>query len=93
MRIPGDIGFTVKGAHGSHGIALRNLLAAFGEAFEVIDGFGLPAKRHFDIGVGIEFDDHAGAFVDHPHVVVFIDADGVCKRGSIVIRAPQFYEL
>src|SRR5690242_20858030 len=42
---------------------------------EVIDGLGLSAKGHLDVAVGIELDDHSGTFVNHPHVVVLIDAD------------------
>jgi hypothetical protein len=55
------------------------LLTAFDVFLEVVDGLRLSAEHHFDHAGRVELDDHARPLVNHPHVVVFIDADGVRK--------------
>src|SRR6266403_3103093 len=77
LRIPCYVGFPVECAHYSDRIALRDLLTAFEVALHVIDRLRFSAERHFDVGIRVELDDHSGTLVNHPHVVVFIDADGV----------------
>ena len=69
------------------------LLTAFDEALQVVDGLRLSAEHHFDHAIRVELDDHSGTLVNHPHVVVLIDADGVRERRGVVIRAPQLDEF
>src|SRR6266581_1239090 len=42
-----------------------------------VGGFLLAAENHDDAAFGVELDDHVGAFVGGPNVVVPIDFDGV----------------
>ena len=67
--------------------------AAFEEFLEIIDGFRRATKLFLGHALGIEFDDHARTLVDHPDVIVFVDAHGVSERGSIVMRSPLLDEI
>src|SRR4029077_9916443 len=79
--------------HRSNRIALRNLFIAFDEALEVVDCLRLSAEGHLDVAVRVELNDHSGTFVNHPDIVVLIDADGVREGSGVVIRSPQLYKL
>jgi hypothetical protein len=45
------------------------------------------AEDHDDAAGGVELDDHVGAFVGDPDVVVFVDADGVGVGPGVEIVA------
>src|ERR1700730_7693857 len=53
----------------------------------LVRGFLLAAKDHDDAALRIELDDHVGAFVSHPNVVVVVDADGMGEGPSVKIVA------
>src|ERR1700682_738520 len=52
-----------------------------------VGGFLLAAKNHDDAAFGIELDDHVGAFVGDPDVVVLIDANGMCEGPRVKVVA------
>ena len=68
-------------------------LAALEIALEKIDRLRLPAEHHRHHPGRVELDDHVGAFVGHPHVVVLVHADGVRKGRGVVVLAPLLHEL
>ena len=58
-------------------LGFGNLLTAFEEfarGSRSPPAFGQTAFGH---GIRVELDEHSGTLVNHPHVVVLIDADGV----------------
>src|SRR5206468_2085880 len=52
-----------------------------------VGGFLLAADNHSDAAFGIELDDHVGAFVGDPDVVVLVDADRMREGPGVEIVA------
>ena len=52
-----------------------------------VGGFLLAPEHHDDLAFGVELDDHVGAFVGGPDVVILVDAHGVRERPGIEIVA------
>lgn len=77
VRIPSNVGFPVECAHRPNRKALFPLFTAFDEFLEVVNSLWLSAKRHFDHATRVELDNHVRSLVNHPHIVVLIDANGV----------------
>src|SRR5258708_1271267 len=57
-----------------------------------VGGFLLPAEDHNDAALGIELDNHVGAFVGDPDVVVLVDLHGV-REGPGVEVVADFAEI
>src|ERR1700674_4353795 len=82
-RVPRDVGDLAE--HAIDGRQRRlDVLERLG-AF--VRGFLLAAEDHDDAAFGIELDDHVGAFVGDPDVVVLIDLDGVGEGPGIEMVA------
>ncbi len=58
-----------------------------------VGGFLFAAEDHDDAALGIELDDHVGAFVGDPNVVFFIDAHGMGEGPSVEVVANLAKEL
>jgi len=82
-RVPRDVGDLAEQCHRREASALDVLerLGAF------VRGFLLAAEDHDDAAFGIEFDDHVGAFIGDPDVVVLIDLDGVREGPGVEMVA------
>src|SRR5690242_16978375 len=58
-----------------------------------VRSFLLTAKDHGHAPLGIELDDHVGALVGDPDVVVLVDLHRVRKRPRIEVMPDLTYEL
>src|SRR5665213_959758 len=84
LRVPGNVSGAVKRTDrsfwmwvpGAPAGVVKARAAAFEEFLEIIDGFRRATKLFLGHALGIEFDDHARTLVDHPDVIVFVDAHG-----------------
>ena len=72
---------------------IGDLFTAFHEALQVVDRLRLATERHSDHAVRVEFNNHPGTLVNHPHVVVLIHANGMGEGRSVVIRPPLLDEF
>ena len=85
LRIKGHIGFAIECPLPARRVLIPSggFTAAkvqdFEVCLEVINGLRRPAKPKDGLALRVVLDDHAGALVDLPHVVLFIHADSVCK--------------
>src|SRR4029077_13881150 len=72
----------------------RAAASAFGSrrAHRVVDRFGLSAHGHHDMAFRIKFDDHIGAFVHHPNIVLRINAHGV-RLDKTIESLPDFADI
>ena len=70
---------------GRRRVALRRLDRAF-------DRLGTAAQHHHDPSFGVELDDHVRPLVDHPDVVVLVDAHLVRELEAVDALAPLLDE-
>ena len=54
---------------------------------EHVDRILAAADRHQHLALGAELDEHVGAFVDRPDVVLRVHADRVRERKAVVVAA------
>ena len=58
----------------------------------IADRILAPADRHQHLALGAELDEHVGAFVDRPDVVLRVDAHRVREREAVVVAADLAHE-
>src|SRR5215469_7643309 len=85
LRIKGHIGFAIECPLPARRmlVPVRRIRSAkvqdFEVSLEVINGLRRPAKPEHGLALRVILDDHAGALVNLPYIVLLIYADGVCK--------------
>ena len=89
LRIEGDIGRLPEAA--VLGGLRRDWM--FQRSGFFVGGFLLAAEHHGHAARWIELDDHVRAFVDHPDIVVLVDAHRMRERPGIKILADLTDEL
>ena len=77
--IPGDVGRAIEGVR----LGRRRRDAETGRHRHAFDRFRPAAQHHHHAPFGVELDDHVGAFVHGPDVVLRIDAHGVREREAV----------
>ena len=77
--IPGHVGRAIEGVLARRAAARRRSRSHR----HAVDRFRPVAQHHHHPSFGIELDDHVGAFVDGPDVVLRIDADRVGERETV----------
>ena len=82
-RVPRDVGNLAE--HAIDGRQRR--LDVFERLGAFVRGFLLAAEDHDDAAFGIEFDDHVGAFVSYPNVVVLVDLNGMGEGPGVEMLA------
>src|SRR5262249_37444064 len=73
-------------------LALESAAFLFHRRLEIVDRFGSAAELLERDGLRTVLDDHAGAFVDLPDVVVPVDANRMRERRGVIVRSPLLDE-
>ena len=84
LGVPGHVGRPVERVR----LVRARVAALSAQVGELLERFGPAAERDDDAAGGVELDHHVRPFVDHPDVVVPVDADGM-REDEPIEALPQ----